>query len=83
MGWVRDNPSDRSKAASEAPAPGSDEELAEILDGLTVAEVIELVESGQADLADVIAAESAGRSRKTVLALIISDSGKVYAKHED
>lgn len=53
-------------------------DLAEIVSSLSVAEVIELVESGQAELDDVIAAERVGKARKTVLSLVQSESGKVY-----
>lgn len=54
------------------------QDLAEVVSDLSVAEVIELVESGGASLDDVIAAERVGKSRKTILHLVQSDSGKVY-----
>jgi hypothetical protein len=54
------------------------DDLVTVLPTLTVNEVIELVESGEAGIEDVIAAERVGKARKTVLALVKSDSGKVY-----
>lgn len=55
-----------------------DSDLAAVVADLSVAEVIELIESGEADLDSVIAAEKVGKARKTVLHLVQGESGKVY-----
>lgn len=55
-------------------------DLVEMLPGMKFPEIVELVESGLASVADVIRAERVGKARKTVLALVRSDSGKVYPR---
>lgn len=61
----------------------SSDDLGELVSTLTVAEVIELAESGMADLDDIIEAERGGKARKSVLALVKSESGKVYARYNE
>lgn len=74
--------SKRSGASAALPPVNETEavqaDLEAILPGMSVAEIVELVQSDMADLADVIAAESVGKARKTVLSLVQSESGKVY-----
>lgn len=66
------------KYVADLPHEATDEDIAEVVASLTVAEVIELVETGEAELDDVIAAERVGKARKTILALVKSESGNVY-----
>jgi hypothetical protein len=65
---------------SRDPDQSNFDDLLTVLPTLTVDEVVELVESGEADLEDVIEAEKVGKARKTILALVKSDSGRVYSK---
>lgn len=57
------------------------EDLDAIVASLSVAEVVELVTSDQADLDAVIAAERRGKARKTVLALVRAEGGAVYPRY--
>lgn len=61
----------------------SSEDLAEVIASMTVAEVTELAESGMEDLEAIIEAERRGKGRKSILALVKSESGKVYARYND
>lgn len=68
-----------TKPSVEKAAPS---DLEQILPELSVAEVIELIQSGQAEIAEVIEAERLGKGRKTILALVKGESGKVYAEYK-
>lgn len=56
-------------AAAPVSAPADLESLEEIVAGMTVAEIKEAVERGDLEVAEVVAAEQAGKQRVTVLAL--------------
>jgi hypothetical protein len=80
-GTMRFVPAQRGKLGRATSRPVENDaydDLIKVLPTLTVEEIVELVEAGEADLDDVIAAEKVGKARKTVLALVKGDSGKVY-----
>jgi hypothetical protein len=92
MAWVPDQPKRRKRRFDpivefdDGPVTYEDEkteDLDDLVASLTVAEVTELAESGMAELDQIIEAERRGKGRKSVLALVKSESGKVYARYNE
>ena len=98
MAWVPDPPNrarrprrpgpvvefeEERRGDVDPPRVESGDDLAEVVASMTVAEVIELAESGMEDLEAIIEAERNGKGRKSILALVKSESGKVYARYDD
>jgi hypothetical protein len=93
MAWIPDPPNRPKRPRRPGPVvefeeirrgtPSTTEDLTEVVASMTVAEVTELAESGMEDLEAIIEAERRGKGRKSILALVKSPSGKVYARYDD